>query len=150
MTSPIFTNDFGGTKPLTGSPSSKGPSIGGLFGGVTSPIFTNDFSRRCAGKYPLTPRWEGRMALHIRRRELPGSTEPQSVLPAASQTRWVTSWGYSTAPCFVPRGNKKPNAGGHVTLIVELTAGTCARDDISKENLEPEAVTHATDQLLPR
>ena len=27
----------------TGSPSSKGPSIGGLFGGVTSPIFTNDF-----------------------------------------------------------------------------------------------------------
>ena len=33
----------GGTKPLTGSPSSKGPSIGSLFGGVTSPIFTNDF-----------------------------------------------------------------------------------------------------------
>ena len=33
----------GGTKPPIGSPSSKGPSIGGLFGGVTSPIFTNDF-----------------------------------------------------------------------------------------------------------
>ena len=30
----------------TGSPSSKGPSIGGLFGGVTSPIFTNDFDLR--------------------------------------------------------------------------------------------------------
>ena len=28
----------GGTKPPIGSPSSKGPSIGGLFGGVTSPI----------------------------------------------------------------------------------------------------------------
>ena len=26
-----------------GSPSSKGPSMLGLFGGVTSPIFTNDF-----------------------------------------------------------------------------------------------------------
>ena len=35
----------GGTKPLTGSPSSKGPSIGGLFGGVTSPIFRLLLSR---------------------------------------------------------------------------------------------------------
>ena len=42
-----------------GSPSSKGPSMPGLFGGVTSPIFTNDFRlcpAGCAGKYPLLPK----------------------------------------------------------------------------------------------
>ena len=31
----------GGTKPPIGSPSSKGPSIGGLFGGVTSVIYAD-------------------------------------------------------------------------------------------------------------
>ena len=53
----------------TGSPSSKGPSIGGLFGGVTSPIFTNDF-RLCPAdareNTPLLPvKFEGSLLLFV-------------------------------------------------------------------------------------
>ena len=54
-------------------------------------------------------------------------------------------------PCpVVVDGSRKPNFGGQLTAITELTVGTCALDDISKENLEPEVVAHSTDQLLPR
>ena len=45
------------------SPSSKGPSMLGLFGGVTSPIFTNDF-RLCPAdareNTPLLPKRRAR------------------------------------------------------------------------------------------
>ena len=57
---------------------------------------------------------------------------------------------YRPGSAFLLRGNRKPNAGGQPMLIGELTAGTCALDDISKENLEPEGVAQSTDQLLPR
>ena len=41
---PIDDRGGGGVPEWSiGSPSSKGPSMLGLFGGVTSPIFTNDF-----------------------------------------------------------------------------------------------------------